>query len=115
MGGDGGSLPTRGDLVKEKQKEELPNPAEQTRYRWTHCRLSSQSLGADVATCKYGFLYNREAALQYIADVRSGKRSAEAVFAHLRIVKDLLPLHATLIEGASDDSFPRWKCPITVC
>lgn len=114
MGGDGGSLPTRGDLVKEKEKEEQRNPHEHTRFRWTTCRMSSKPLGNDVATCKFGALYNRAEVYQYMADVRIGARAPVAVFAHLRVVKDLQPLQPKLIEGAVVDAFPRWMCPITV-
>ena len=114
MGGDGGSLPTRGDLVKEKEKEEKANPQEQERSRWTTCRLSAKPLGDDVVTCKFGMLYNRSEAVQYMADVRSGKRAHVAAFAHLNTLKDLVPLRPKRIDGAAPDAFPRWQCPITV-
>lgn len=115
MGGDGGSLPTRGDQVKEKAKEEAPNPHEQTRSRWTTCRLSGHPLGDDIVTCLFGMLYNRDEVLLYMAEVRAGKRHPVPAFEHLKSMKDLLRLRPTRIAGAvTPDSFPRWLCPVTV-
>jgi hypothetical protein len=40
MGNDGGSIPDRRDLVRNKPKAEQADKANQTRARWFFCALS---------------------------------------------------------------------------
>jgi hypothetical protein len=40
MGNDGGSIPDRRDLVRNKPKTEQADKANQTRARWFFCALS---------------------------------------------------------------------------
>ena len=46
MGNDGGSIPDRRDLVKNKPKAEQADKANQMRAQWLFCALSKVRFGA---------------------------------------------------------------------
>ena len=75
MGGDGGSIPTRSELVKVKGKAERADPNEVLRTRWTTCSISGEALGSDVAADELGNLYNRDEALAYVTLCSAGRCS----------------------------------------
>ena len=93
MGGDGGSIPTRRDCIrnaKSKGKEVVGDTREMKWTKWTTCALSGEPLrfeaehggsggsggsppprqtaagggGGGVVACRLGGLYNREAVLE---------------------------------------------------
>ncbi|CUV05506.1 unnamed protein product [Cryptosporidium hominis] len=81
MGGDGGSIPKRADVVKTKgygfkrnlggmgympnAQVKLTNEENSTKLkmheRWTKCYLTNEPLNPPVVICNKGFLYNKEA------------------------------------------------------
>lgn len=84
LGGDGGSIPLRQDLVKLKSKSEVLDPEGKNvedicmrfvlllirfflkirevvqRIRWSSCALSKQTLQAPIVADELGNLFNKE-------------------------------------------------------
>ena len=121
MGNDGGSIPTRRELVKEaardlnttevkeKQKEALA-------HRWKECPLSHKPLIRPVVSDSAGNLYNKDAVLQYLlpAEASSLDKTECDKFVQGRIkgLKDIVELKFEVDpqQKAGDE---RWICPIT--
>ena len=121
MGNDGGSIPTRRELVKEaardlnttevkeKQKEALA-------HRWKECPLSHKPLIRPVVSDSAGNLYNKDAVLQYLlpGDASSLDKAECDKFVQGRIrgLKDIVELKFEVDpqQKAGDE---RWTCPIT--
>lgn len=82
MGCDGGSIPTRCELVKTKKKKERANPAEVTRVRWSLCTLSKEPLAPPVVACPQGSLFNKEALLTHLL-----QKTMPAPFSHIKSLK----------------------------
>jgi hypothetical protein len=60
MGCDGGTIPTRDELVKLKRKPEQRDKDGHRLFRWQHCAISQQPLRKPVMACELGKLYNKE-------------------------------------------------------
>jgi hypothetical protein len=109
MGCDGGSIPTRCELVKTKKKEERADPTEITRVRWTLCALSKEPLVPPVVACPVGQLFNKEAVLTQLL-----QKNLPSAFSYIKSMKDLLEL--TLAENPAwgkVDGAVRFACPVT--
>ena len=115
MGNDGGSIPDRRDLVRNKPKAEQADKANQTRARWFFCALSKvcvhpsrkhDATGADmppvltrnvfvrkqrplqepIVSCDLGKLYNKDALIEFLLD-RSAFGDGEEICGHIRSLK----------------------------
>ncbi|KAG9777179.1 DUF602-domain-containing protein, partial [Aureobasidium melanogenum] len=121
MGNDGGSIPTRRELVKEavrnptstelkdKQKEHLA-------HRWSTCPVSHRPLTKPVVSDYAGDLYNKDAIIQFLlpAEVSSIDKDEYEKFIQGRI-KSLKDVVEVLFEEEQDEKTKttRWICPIT--
>ena len=54
MGGDGGSIPGRQDLVKTKKKKEQASREDENAAKWKHCALSQVLLRKPIVACELG-------------------------------------------------------------
>lgn len=54
MGGDGGSIPRRVELVRSKQKKENVGKVAVDAAKWKHCALSQQPLRQPIVACQLG-------------------------------------------------------------
>lgn len=54
MGGDGGSIPRRCEMVKEKKEPEKRNKDQDMVGKWQHCTLSGQVLVKPIMSCRLG-------------------------------------------------------------
>jgi hypothetical protein len=116
MGGDGGSIPSRVDMVKTKGYtqssqgsmgysangmrrivQETIDPREYHRTRMTTCAITGQPLVKPVVACRGGYLFNKEAVLQHLLE-----KTIPNEFSHITSLKDVLELN----------NFPG-TCPIT--
>lgn len=119
MGGDGGSIPNRIDLVKTKGygssqrtgqgsmgssangmrrlNEEVVDPREQRRTRMTTCALTGQTLVRPVVACRAGFLFNKDAIVERLLS-----KSIPEDFKHITSLRDVVELN----------NFPG-TCPLT--
>ncbi|CAL1696888.1 unnamed protein product [Somion occarium] len=94
MGNDGGSIPDRRDLVRNKPKAEQADKANQTRARWLFCALSKNKLQDPVVSCALGRLYNKVALIEFLLD-KSSFGDGEAICGHIRSLKDVKTLKLT--------------------
>ncbi|VDK43977.1 unnamed protein product [Anisakis simplex] len=66
MGADGGTIPKRCELVKNKKKKEKVDKNVKNAPRWQLCHLTQQPLQKPIVACRLGGLYNKEAILNAI-------------------------------------------------
>ncbi|KAJ5178106.1 Zinc finger RING/FYVE/PHD-type [Penicillium coprophilum] len=134
MGNDGGSIPTRRELVREAAR--APSTAqvketqrEQQEHCWTTCPLSHKSLSRPIVSDSVGNLYNKDAILQFLLpgdDVEgiSSKADCEEILCgRVKSLRDVVELNfevdTELTEHPSGRAYaPRerregWICPIT--
>lgn len=121
MGNDGGSIPTRRELVKsaarnptttdlkEKQKEHLA-------HRWSQCPLSHKALVKPIVADYTGDLYNKDAIIQYLLpdDVSSLDKGEAETFLQGRVkgLKDVVEVQFE-VERDEKANVDRWVCPVT--
>jgi Rtf2 RING-finger len=121
MGNDGGSIPTRRELVKEaarnptatdlkeKQREHLA-------HRWSQCPVSHKALVKPIVSDYSGDLYNKDAILQFLlpAEVSPIDKEEYERFIQGRIksLKDVVEVHFE-VEYDDRTKTEKWVCPIT--
>lgn len=128
MGGDGGCIAQRVDIVKTKgwgftrsqelggmgylantiqQRSEdcgLP-PTERRKLRMRSCRLSQEPLKPPVVACRLGNLYNKEALIAALLS-----KSIPKQFDHIRGLKDVKQVQLKYVE---EGSHRRLVCPVS--
>ncbi|CAD2090367.1 replication termination factor, putative [Plasmodium vinckei] len=114
MGGDGGSLPQRVDLVRMKNKRLRENTGslgyekntlvtvshnkfnkkELKEYYFSHCVISQELLTEPFFCCRLGYLYNKENIFKLILFKKQNKKKRKKdlyeKFAHIDSLKDLV-------------------------
>ena len=101
MGCDGGSIPKRAEMVKEKQKEEQPDKEQTKLVKWTTCSLSKQLLVEPIYGDALGNLYNYDSILEYLLDKNKFGTSP-----NIKRLKDVVKLNIKRDENG-------FHCPIT--
>lgn len=135
MGNDGGSIPTRRELVKSasrsKTHSEVRNSQSQSsQYHWTYCALSKRPLASPIVADYLGRLYNKDAMIEWLLkgleafgdgeevlrgrDVSSLKDVAGVQFQ----VSESTPGEESSGNGALEQTEggerkERWVCPVT--
>jgi len=106
---DGGSIPTRCELVKTKKKQERADPNEITRVKWTLCALSKEPLTPPIVACPQGQLFNKEAVIMHLL-----QKTLPSAFSYIKGMKDLLELNwAENPEWGKVEGAARFACPVT--
>ena len=128
MGNDGGSIPTRRELVKEAARnptatELKESQHEQQEYYWTTDPLSRKPLTQPVVSDSNGKLYNKDSILEYLLaaedeGVAGGSRAeAENILqGSMKSLKDVVEVRfqtATAKDGETTNKKQIWTCPIT--
>ena len=132
MGNDGGSIPTRRELVKEAAKD--PNntqvketQTEKLQYYWSHCSLSQKPLSPPIVSDSTGNLYNKDAVLENLLitskDTRDGNiAGSERMAGTIKSLRDIVEVRFSIEEEgqeeAKEDSATRSNelrlvCPVT--
>ena len=122
MGGDGGSIPTRDELVTLKKKPERKDSDGHRLYKWQHCALTQEPLTNNVVACQMGRLYNKESVIELL--LSKDRSSAPPWSTHLEKLKDIIELKLTAnpaydanrisVGNAYNDRLVSpWICPIT--
>ncbi|RFU33632.1 hypothetical protein B7463_g2696, partial [Scytalidium lignicola] len=120
MGNDGGSIPTRRELVKEAARN--PNSSElkatkveaQT-HAWTVCPISNRPLAAPIVSDSAGILYNKDAIIEYLlpSDDPSDSTKAEkeeVLQGRVTCLRDVVEVKFTLEKEGKEE---RRICPVT--
>lgn len=115
MGADGGSIPTRKELVKRKKTNQEPDKQIVSDQKWNFCALSKERLEKPVVSCALGKLYNKDAIVKYLlGDEKYGE--GDAICSHVKRMKDLVTLNLKdnpSYDGKSNIS-AKFVCPITL-
>ncbi|KAI5282180.1 hypothetical protein KEM54_002916 [Ascosphaera aggregata] len=122
MGNDGGSIPTRRELVKQSARnptitELKENLHQQLEYRWTTCYLSHKELIPPIVSDSAGFLYNKDSVLRALLpgeDVESN--SEEILGGRVKSLRDIVEVKFEVGRSAEDTDkkgTPQVICPIT--
>jgi hypothetical protein len=122
MGNDGGSIPTRRELVKEAAKNKTATELkesqhEQQEYYWTTDPISQKPLAQPVVSDCSGKLYNKDTILEFLVE-GSRKEDAETVtLGAVKSLKDVVEVKFDVDGDTSKNngsvSHENWKCPIT--
>ncbi|MFH4979607.1 hypothetical protein AB6A40_006316 [Gnathostoma spinigerum] len=120
MGADGGTIPKRCELVKNKKKKEKINRDIKNASKWRNCKLSQEPLKRPIVACKLGGLYNKEAVLEAIL---TKKLSQSQCAEHIHSLKDIKELKLTdnkeyKEEADKGDTYKDYNvspfcCPVT--
>ncbi|KAK7204311.1 Rtf2 RING-finger-domain-containing protein [Myxozyma melibiosi] len=112
MGNDGGSVPTRRELVKDSAREATSSQIFErnqlaSEFAWQTCRLSLKPLELPLVSDFLGRLYNKDAVLEWlIAPETYGE--GEVLVPHIKSLKDVV-----VLKIAKDESTGKWICPVT--
>jgi hypothetical protein len=68
MGCDGGTIPKRDELVRQKKKAEVKDKDAANMAKWRHCTLKHGVLQRPIVVDAYGLLYNKDSILEYLLD-----------------------------------------------
>jgi len=126
MGADGGTIPTRDELVTTAKKPEQKDVDSQRLYKWQHCALTQERLQKPVVACELGRMYNKEAIIEKLLNAKSEGTSSERdrVAEHIRNLKDVKELQlepnpafkgesSWVGDGFNDVCKAQWICPLT--
>jgi len=94
MGCDGGTIPTRDELVRVKKKPEQKDKNSELAFKWRHDAVSQELLGRRVVACELGRLYNKETVLEILLD-RTKYEEVGGIIDHIRSLKDIKELKLT--------------------
>jgi len=123
MGGDGGSIPGRTDLVKEQKPQKTAIDVTFGRsklFHWTHCTLTNSILQPPICVDSYGNLYNKYDLLNAIYHKKlpnefnhiSKMKRDIITIKNLKLRKDMDNNHKeSIINDESDGGL--FECPIT--
>ena len=119
MGNDGGSIPTRRELVKEAARNPTTSELkelrqEQQEYHWTTDPISQKPLAEPVVSDANGKLYNKETILEYLVDGARKEDFEAATAGAITGLKDIVEVKFETDADASAKGGQRnWKCPVT--
>ncbi|GAB7349859.1 hypothetical protein MBLNU459_g0558t1 [Dothideomycetes sp. NU459] len=123
MGNDGGSIPTRRELVKEAARNPTATEIKETQhesqtYHWSTDPISREPLRDPVVSDSNGKLYNKHSIIEYLLpsdDNTIDRTKADAILnGSVKSLKDVVEVRFE--ANTTDDSESKrsgWKCPIT--
>ncbi|KAK5107791.1 hypothetical protein LTR62_000659 [Meristemomyces frigidus] len=119
MGNDGGSIPTRRELVKEAARSLTISELKETRqekqeYHWTTDPISNTPLVQPVVSDCSGKLYNKDTILEYLVE-GSRKEDAERITrGAIKSLKDVVEVKFEVgSSGEQTSARENWVCTIT--
>ena len=119
MGNDGGSIPTRRELVKEAARnpttsELKESQYEQQEYYWTTDPISTKPLAQPVVSDSSGKLYSKDTILEYLVEGNRRDDAELVTRGAVQSLKDVVEVKFELDDDASTKANHEvWKCPVT--
>lgn len=117
MGNDGGSIPTRRELVKNAAK--TPNTTElkatlleAATHAWTICPISNRPLSEPIVSDSAGVLYNKDAVLESLLPGDDATPREDATNGRVKGLRDVVEVKFTVSKGEKGRE-DKWVCPIT--
>jgi len=101
MGADGGTIPTRCELVTTRKKPEQKDKESVRVYKWQYCNQTQQPLVKPIVACELGRLYNKEAIIEKLLENKAGTKEngdkvmPDASTDHIKSLKDVKELQLT--------------------
>jgi hypothetical protein len=114
MGGDGGSIVGRADVVRSKARAARQDPAARLRAKWTTCSLSDEALSPPIVVDDLGNLFNKAALIERHLLAKARVPALQ----HIAGLKDVLECRVAMRgaregEGEDADAEARFSCPVT--
>lgn len=123
MGCDGGTIPKRNEVVKNKQKDKTRDKNSDLSAKWQFCAISGLRLKKPIVSCQLGRLYNKDAIIEHLLEQRAGEASSSrpliSPIKSLKDVKDLKLREKQDFDGAhqatsgSEQFKAQFVCPIS--
>jgi hypothetical protein len=121
MGNDGGSIPTRRELVKNAARNPNTSELKATQqeaqsHAWTYCPLSNRPLAEPIVSDCAGTLYNKDAILEQLLpkdnDVPASiiKEKEDILQGRVKGLRDVVEVKFTV---SKEDKEEKKICPIT--
>lgn len=132
MGCDGGTIPKRKEIVKDKPKQVARDKNADLAARWQCCALTGLKLRRPIVACQLGRLYNKDAILKHLLDSSTATQkpknpddstsASSSLISHIRSLKDVKELnlkekndfdssHQT--SSGSETIKAQFHCPIS--
>ncbi|KAK9079182.1 hypothetical protein SSX86_000852 [Deinandra increscens subsp. villosa] len=111
-GGDGGATGAESrdcylNMYAEKKPDKV-DPNEQRLSKWLNCALSNEPLNHPIVIDYLGNIFNKQALVECLLSKKLPK-----AFAHIKGLKDMIPIELESIPRSSLDSEVKFQCPIT--
>ncbi|CZT42980.1 uncharacterized protein RSE6_02952 [Rhynchosporium secalis] len=121
MGNDGGSIPTRRELVKNAARalnttELKATQQEAQTHAWTWCPLSNRPLTVPIVSDSSGTLYNKDAILEQLLpkdpDTPASvlKEKEDVLQGRVKGLRDVVEVKFTVLKEGKKE---KWVCPVT--
>lgn len=93
MGCDGGTIPKRNEVVKNKQKDKSRDKNSDLSAKWQFCAISGLRLKKPIVSCQLGRIYNKDAIIEHLLEQRAGgASSSRSLISHIKSLKDVKEL-----------------------
>jgi len=114
MGNDGGSIPTRRELVKNAARalntsELKATQLESSTHAWTYCPLSNRALAPPIVSDSNGILYNKDAILESLLP-SAASSTPEALPKSIKGLRDIVEVKFQIVKEGKEE---KKICPIT--
>ncbi|KAL1956482.1 hypothetical protein VTO42DRAFT_7280 [Malbranchea cinnamomea] len=123
MGNDGGSIPTRRELVREAARNPSVSQVkealrEHLEHFWSTCALSHKKLTQPIVSDGVGNLYNKDAVIQYLLPGEEGEGTKadceEVLRGRIKSIRDVVEVKFEVDNGVnSGGKGAKWICPVT--
>ncbi|EME41349.1 hypothetical protein DOTSEDRAFT_73686 [Dothistroma septosporum NZE10] len=123
MGNDGGSIPTRRELVKEASRDPSSTQIKETQhehqeFHWTTDPISLEPLAHPVVSDSSGKLYNKSTILEYLVEGTRKEDADRITQGSIRSLKDVVEVKFEVDKEATESAngatkHVYWKCPVT--
>lgn len=123
MGNDGGSIPTRRELVKNAARDQNTSELKATQieaqtHAWKYCPVSQRPLAEPIVSDSAGLLYNKDAVIEYLLPSEDVHENApksdreEVTGGRIKGLRDIVEVKFEVQKDTGNEA-PRRICPIT--
>ncbi|KAK0937239.1 Replication termination factor 2 [Friedmanniomyces endolithicus] len=119
MGNDGGSIPTRRELVKEAARNPTTAQLKETlrerqQHAWKTDPISGQPLAQPIVSDSCGNLYNKDTILEFLTSPVPNPEADRITQGAIKSLKDVVEVKFELApEATAAAKHEVWRCPVT--
>ncbi|KAK1816641.1 Replication termination factor 2 [Friedmanniomyces endolithicus] len=119
MGNDGGSIPTRRELVKEAARNPTTAQLKETlherhQHAWKTDPISNQPLAQPIVSDSSGTLYNKDTILEFLTSTTPNPEADRITQGAIQSLKDVVEVKFELAPEATVEARHEvWRCPVT--